>query len=132
MLDGAHNPQKLTAFTQAYDKLARPDTTWVVALLDGPKDKLESCVEIIMRQPGRIIVTEFNIEQGGKSRRSISVERFVKMAERYESDIVAEPDPLNALTLALERPGSSVVVTGSLYLVGIVRKRLGQLHGGRL
>lgn len=124
MLDGAHNPQKLTAFIEAYGKRAKADTIWVVALLDGPEQKLKDCIDIIMQQPGRVIVTEFEIGNGAKARRSITAGRFINLAGEYGKEIIAEANPVNALTLALSGPGSEVVVTGSLYLVGILRKRL--------
>ncbi len=125
ILDGAHNPQKLRAFIEACQGRLEQDTVWVVGLVDAPESKLRECIDILTAQPGRFIVTEFGVGQDLKARRSVSAARLAELAAARHSDVLIEADPANALTLANKMPGSTVIVTGSLYLVSELRPHFG-------
>lgn len=59
------------------------------------------------------------------SKQPETLERLADLARQFTSRVLAEPDPLRAVELALsETPADGVLcVTGSLYLIGAVRGR---------
>lgn len=124
IFDGAHNTQKLAAFLDAYRKTGRiDDTVWIVGLVDAPDAKLHSCVKLLVEQPGTFIMTEFQAGQDLKARQSVDAVRLGQLAASYGRKVDVVIDAEQAMTLALKTPGSHIVVTGSLYLVGQLRRR---------
>jgi len=59
------------------------------------------------------------------SKQPEALERLADLARQFTNRVLAEPDPLRAVDLALaETPANGVLcVTGSLYLIGAVRGR---------
>jgi dihydrofolate synthase / folylpolyglutamate synthase len=123
LLDGAHNPAGAAALAQAIDDLrphlAPGTVTLVMAAMadkdvDGIIDALAGAGALL---GARIIATTV------ESRRAMKPEdlaaRWRLLAPRVaEVDVVA--DPLDAVERAIAR-GGTVIVAGSLYLVGAVR-----------
>jgi dihydrofolate synthase/folylpolyglutamate synthase len=135
LLDGAHNPAGAAALATALDDLAphlasgvpgRPPLTVVTALLSD-KD-VDGIIEALLPADGmegaRVLVTEL------PEARAVGVESlaasWVAAAMRMNRTIRVEtrPTPDAALDEALRSAPGTVLVTGSLHLVGAARARL--------
>jgi dihydrofolate synthase / folylpolyglutamate synthase len=116
ILDGAHNPEG-AASLEAYlrDSVRRP----VVLVFDAMKDKdIRKIGRILFPRARRIILTRVPMA------RAASPEEIVDLCREFADRIVIEPDIRRALDLALAEAGARtpVVVAGSLFLVGAVKK----------
>lgn len=127
LLDGAHNPQKMAALSGALAAQVQhggKDEPPVVllGLLHG-KD-VEGVVRNVVTRANRLVVTRPRVL--GKRAADPEVVAAAARAAGLRGPILIEPDPSAALdaALALAAPeGRSVLVTGSLYLVGQSRER---------
>ena len=111
LIDGAHNPDGVSALLASLKTLGRP-VHFVTAMM---KDKnFEKSAKLIDSFGGKITVTQ------------IDMPRCLKAAEfkNYFSSPVCEPDPVKAVRDALKtaESGEIVCVLGSLYLAGEIRK----------
>jgi dihydrofolate synthase/folylpolyglutamate synthase len=123
LLDGAHNPAGAAALAQAIDDLrphlAPGTVTLVMAAMadkdvDGIIDALAGAGALL---GARIIAT--TVESHRAMKPEDLAARWRLLAPRVaEVDVVA--DPLDAVERAIAR-GGTVIVAGSLYLVGAVR-----------
>jgi dihydrofolate synthase/folylpolyglutamate synthase len=123
LLDGAHNPAGAAALAQAIDDLrphlAPGTVTLVMAAMadkdvDGIIDALAGAGALL---GARIIATTVDSARAMKPEDLAA--RWRLLAPRVaEVDVVA--DPLDAVERAIAR-GGTVIVAGSLYLVGAVR-----------
>jgi dihydrofolate synthase / folylpolyglutamate synthase len=130
LLDGAHNPDGAAALAQALDDLrpflrgdpaAPPTLVWA-----SMRDKdVESVVAAVARSPivarATVICTAMDLP------RALAPDRLAAVWRAWSPDasvlVVASPDM--ALDLALATGGDGpVIVGGSLYLVGAIRRRL--------
>ncbi len=107
-LDGAHNPHAALALAAA---VGRAD-----ALLFGNfarKDTEATLAPLLALAPMRVFTAP---GEGASDPTALA----------RAHDGVAEPEPARALTLALDRtpPGGTLLVTGSLYLAGLLRPAL--------
>ncbi len=118
VLDGAHNPQKLTAFFEAIAQHSMNPAIIVAGLSEAPDDKVAHCVEIISAHAAKTVYTTFEIQRD-VTRKSVSLETLAKLAEDSRSEYV-EHAP-EALSLALASTEPFVIITGSLYLVSLLR-----------
>lgn len=126
VVDGAHNPQKIKAFTESY-KYKYPQTRPVVlfACIKGPDFKIEHNIQQLLKlNPQKIIITTF---QSLQDMQKISVEPRIlsdKFAAAGFANCLVINDPLLALgeLISLQAPMS--VIVGSLYLIFELRQRL--------
>lgn len=111
LIDGAHNPNGVTALLSSLKSLNRP-IHFVTAMM---KDKdVEKSAKLIDDFGGRITATQID------SPRCIKAEDF----KNYFKNANAEPDAIKAVYSALKnaKDGELVCVLGSLYLAGEIRK----------
>ncbi|MCR4693574.1 MAG: bifunctional folylpolyglutamate synthase/dihydrofolate synthase [Firmicutes bacterium] len=111
LLDGAHNPDGITALLSSLKSLNRP-VHFVVAMM---KDKnFEKSAKLIEDFGGRITVTQLDVP------RCLKAEEF----KTHFSSAKAETDAVKAVTDALNSANENeiVCVLGSLYLAGKIRK----------
>ena len=118
ILDGAHNPEGAAALA-AYlrDSIRRP----VVLVFDAMKDKdIRRIGGILFPRARRIILTRVPMD------RAASPEDILGLCREYAAKILIEPNVRKALNAALAEAGARtpVVVAGSLFLVGAVKKIL--------
>lgn len=121
-LDGAHNPEGCEVLRRFAEGLPRPRMLVFAAMRDKPLEEMAVALfpafdaVVATRVPAQRCAPAESIPIGGGGR----------------PDFV-EPDPVCALAraTALAGPGGSVVVAGSLYLVGHVMGALGMCAGGR-
>jgi dihydrofolate synthase/folylpolyglutamate synthase len=135
LLDGAHNPAAAGVLATALDDLrphlagggeppsARPRLTLVTAVM-ADKD-VEGIVAALAGAEAlagaRVIATEV---PGGRSIPAADLARSWATGGGRGLTVGAEPDPRRAVDDAIAGAPGTVVVTGSLYLVGAVRARL--------
>jgi dihydrofolate synthase/folylpolyglutamate synthase len=123
LLDGAHNPQKVGAFSRDLATLLPigPDgkRIAVLGMLDA-KAHGESIGELLPHIDV-LITTSPNVT----AKAGLAAERLAEVARElgYTGEIRREAEPRDALKLALQlaTPADAVFVTGSLYLIGNLR-----------
>ncbi len=125
LLDGAHNPEKLAALAADVPALLlRPDGAQrigIVGLLDAKKgeDMIRSVVPVI-----DVLIATSPQVYAKESKTADAIASLARDAG-FGGDVVIEPDPEKALALGRSRAdatrGDSLLVTGSLYLVGNIR-----------
>jgi dihydrofolate synthase / folylpolyglutamate synthase len=118
ILDGAHNEEGAkAAAAYAADFLPRPLTLVFAAMKDKDIPRL---TRILFPLAQAIILT------GLPMPRAAAPEEILRLARRSVRKTLIEPDPKAALRRAREitPPGGSILVTGSLFLVGEVKKRI--------
>lgn len=128
ILDGAHNPQKIQALCDSLRAAHISSAAVLMNFISAPDAKIDQSLKTIRPFISRLIVPEFDTGQDIKSRQSVSVPKLVEFAQRAGIHTAeAVPDVNQALRQLLVMPDSTLIVTGSLYLVSIVRKSLRQL-----
>ena len=116
LLDGAHNEDGARALASYVREFVRGPLVLVFAML---KDKaVARSAEVLFPRPETIILTSI------PSPRAASPEAILKAAPRFRSKIVIEPDLRAAIAQArsLAGPKGTVLIAGSLYLIGEVKK----------
>mgnify|MGYP000905100845 FL=1 len=124
-VDGAHNPGGAAALRTSLDVYF--PTTDRVFLLGILRDKdIDAMLAALLRPEDRAVFTTPASERAADP--AVLKEKAAAREKRVE------PDPAKALDLALEMAGgeSLLVVAGSLYLVGGIRKLLQERKGGAL
>lgn len=122
ILDGAHNPQKLEALLHS---LKLQNITYAAVLanfVESPDSKLQQSIELLLPFATHWIVPEFSAGQDLKSRHSFASERVV--SESRSENVEAIPDAHEALRALLARSEQTLLITGSLYLVSLLRPEL--------
>ena len=123
LLDGAHNPAGAAALAAALDDLrpyltSGPITLITATMADKDVDGVIAALTGSASMAGATVVCTSLALQ----RAMPAAELAARWAGRTGSTLVVA-DPIEALAVALGRPGP-VVVAGSLYLVGAVRAHL--------
>ena len=109
IIDGAHNEEGISALCRSLDMLEKPLTVVFSALRDKPGRKMAAALK---GHAERLIITHFE-----NARADVTQSLAVAGAEIIE-------DWEKAIDSALEKAGpGTVVITGSLYFVSVVRSR---------
>jgi dihydrofolate synthase/folylpolyglutamate synthase len=121
LLDGAHNPDgcaMLAAYVRRHQSSRPRRVLLFAAMRDKPADEM---LRILKPVADEVVVTGLPVARG---RAPSDLERQAKAAG---FNVMCEPDPTTALALSRRRAGARglVIASGSLYLVGEIRKRLG-------
>ena len=117
-VDGAHNPssaRELDAFLS--ENFANRRIVMIFAAL---RDKaVDEIAGILFPRVAHVIFTE------PATSRAISAAQLAEIAGHYAASSEAIPDAVEALdkALAMVAPGDAIFITGSLYLVGQLRRR---------
>ena len=117
LLDGAHNPAGAKALA-AYLKETRERHVLVFGAM---RDKhFREMGETLFPLARRVVATRVRMT------RAATTEELAEIGKTTGQTVIEEPSIRGALSKAasLARPGETVVVAGSLYLVGAVRKLL--------
>jgi dihydrofolate synthase/folylpolyglutamate synthase len=117
LLDGAHNPAGAKALAAYLKETAEPHLLIFGAMRD--KHFPEMAAELFPRAR-LVIATRVRMT------RAATTAQLARIGEQLGKRVIEEPSVQKALSRAasLARPRETVVVAGSLYLVGAVRKRL--------
>ena len=129
LLDGAHNPAGAAALALALDDLRPYLQRGRVTLVTG--SMADKDVDGVIRAlagsaalaDARVITTSPGLTRAMPADDLAARWRAEEAGAADKRTIIAEPDPMAALELALRGPGP-VVVAGSLYLVGAARGHL--------
>jgi len=120
-LDGAHNPAAAWELARFWEEHFSGRT---IHLIYGTmRDKaVGEIAELLFPRVATVVVTQAD------SPRAASAETLAKVAHTLKAEVVVEPEAKRALARALERaqPEDAVFVTGSLYLVGEIKRALAE------
>jgi len=125
IIDGAHNPQKMSAFIEDLKK--RHPKTLFDFLLGFKKGKdYEEMLKYIVPISNELFVTEF---QGDDQERIIIPEKASRIQAILKKMFPAEnvttyTDAIKALDSAQKKHDTILVITGSLYMISMILKEL--------
>jgi len=116
IFDGAHNVEGVQGLKK-YIKDFLPSPLILVFAVMRDKE-IEKIAEILFPLAEKVILTQFPYFKAA------SPDDIETKTSGYQDKIIKKPDPLNALKLAIRMAGSDgcVVVAGSLFLVGAIKK----------
>lgn len=120
LVDGAHNEEGAQALKQYVQEfISRPCVLIFAVMRDKDIAKLSA---ILFPLAQKVICTKFPYFKAA------APEDIRKQAPRFEDRIVLEPDVEKAVTIALQTatPDGVVLVAGSLFLVGEIKKIFGK------
>ncbi|CAN5238888.1 folylpolyglutamate synthase/dihydrofolate synthase family protein [soil metagenome] len=122
ILDGAHNPQKMEAFTHSLSK-QYPDKKFDFLIAFKKEKDYQAMLKFIVPLAQRITVTEFGIvNQGmlGGSDSAANITHVLKKLEYTNYEVISDTE--KALKAALQHADKILVITGSLYLISNIYK----------
>jgi len=116
ILDGAHNEEGALALKKYFKDFPSSNLILVFAIMRDKK--IDKVAQILFPLANKVILTRFPYY------RAASPGDIKKEAMSFQDRILIEPDTKRALNMALRLAGSqgSVLVTGSLFLVGEIKK----------
>lgn len=111
IVDGAHNLEGMQALTASFINLPRPITVVFSALKDKPGSAM---AQLLLQNCDRLIITQF-VNARADTLDGLSIEHAETMMDWQEAIAKARKET---------NPSGSVVITGSLYFVSLVRNCL--------
>ena len=116
ILDGAHNGEGAKALGHYLKKFAHPPVILIFAIMRDKK--IKDLADILFPLSDSVILTKFPYY------RAAQPEEIKRKTQKYADKIKIEPDINKAMFMANEKaaPNGTVVVAGSLFLVGEVKK----------
>ncbi len=136
ILDGAHNPDKVRALVSSIKKIFPKKKITTIIAIKNDKNA-EEMLSLLLKISHRVILTKFQLKGDVGIISSYSPEELVKKSNlisrqhRYTSrhtkvvrKILVVPEVKKALEeeIRLAKPEDLILVTGSLYLVGEIKK----------
>jgi dihydrofolate synthase/folylpolyglutamate synthase len=127
LLDGAHNPQKVAALVADVPNLlpVSGDGQRVAVIGSLEAKQTREIVASLLPVMDTLVATAPKVL--AKDARDAAAMATIARDAGFAGPVWLEPDPVQAMETALrvagETPGSVVLVTGSLYLIGNVRER---------
>lgn len=119
MLDGAHNQEKISALVTALRSIfAGRRIILVIGMLEAKT--VDPIVAMLAEIASDIVTTQPSV----KGKPAIPADELAHVARTAGAkNVISNADPIGALeqALAMAAPDDLVVVTGSLYLIGMVR-----------
>lgn len=122
ILDGAHNHDKVDALVSTLDKLYA-GKNWNVLVAAGANDRKKDMFDRLFARSARIATTRFTTRHRTAANPGKLAERAIEIKPEAETGIFAYPTDALRWILRSAQPEDIVVVTGSLYLIGDVRKK---------
>ncbi len=121
LLDGAHNPQKMTGLVETVQAQGLGPFPALATLSQAGEDKVAATVAALAPVVSRLIVPEFALGQAGKVKASVPAAVMARAAADQGIETRIVPSPRAAWAALLEDPAPDLLVTGSLYLASLVR-----------
>jgi dihydrofolate synthase/folylpolyglutamate synthase len=121
VLDGAHNPQKVEALVDALRGDGVTSMAVLATLLQAPETKLAATLSLLAPLVTHLIVPEYALGDGDKMKVSFPADVVVEQARALGINAEVVRNPSAGLSLLMDRPEQTLVVTGSLYLASLVR-----------
>lgn len=119
ILDGAHNPQKLSALVNRIQSEHKDPVTIIYAA--GERKDIESCIKTLSLVAKRIVATEYFSKEKDIPVRPTPTSKIAQICEKLSVPVVESPIPQQAMRTALSF-SEPVIVTGSFYLIGEIDK----------
>jgi dihydrofolate synthase/folylpolyglutamate synthase len=120
ILDGAHNPQKALALSKSMAELYPHSSFTLICGMLRSKDAAQSVKHLLPRARRVVAVTPHAV-----GRASLDAAELAGIIRNigYAGRVDVYPDVIQALDVVLESagPGETILVTGSLYMVGEAR-----------
>lgn len=126
ILDGAHNPQKLEIFLHSIALQGYESGAVLASIVEAPDTKLDGCIQELKKFATHWIVPEFQVGQDLMNRHSFAADYVIEHAG--DMSIEKVPDIHAALRALLQRPEGTLLITGSLYLVSLLRPEILKLQ----
>ncbi len=124
ILDGAHNPQKLTTLAESLAHIGIRQLPVLAALGRSTETKVAACLDVISTFASPLTITDFAIIQD-MERRSWPADELVVMARQQGiTTATAQVNNQRALDALISRPDRHLLITGSLYLLAELRSHL--------
>lgn len=121
ILDGAHNPQKLTAFCSSLrNEFPNTKIKALIAFSQAKQETLEKSFKLIAGITSNVICTEFSIITN-LSHIPVTVSNLAQVAKNAGIDnVVLQSDPQKAYNLLIEDDDNVDIriIVGSFYLIG--------------
>jgi len=116
LLDGAHNEEGARALKVFVQDFISSPLILVFAMMRDKK--IEKIADILFPLAKKVVITRFPYF------RAASPEDIRERTKKYKDRLLVEPDPKKAVDLALQiaNPEDSILVAGSLYLAGEIKK----------
>lgn len=122
VVDGAHNPQKLGAFSEhIVRKHAGKKVVLVMSLGVNKGASVEECFAAVRGIGDTMVVTSFRDESVAFLKESLPMEMLEEVAREIFGEVEVVADPMEALRIATEMDCDVIVVTGSFFLLNHVR-----------
>lgn len=126
ILDGAHNPQKLEIFIHSLAAQGYTSGAVLASIVEAPDTKLDGCIHELKKFATHWIVPEFQVGQDLMNRHSFDADYVIEHAGDMSCEKI--PDIHEALVALLLRPEDTLLITGSLYLVSLLRPEILKLQ----
>lgn len=121
VLDGAHNGQKMEAFIESLrQKFPGEPFAALVAFAKARDNRWQYALDELLPNAERLIITSFQLEPDDTPKDSLDVAEVAAYITPRHGAITTEPDTVKAFQALLDAPESLLVVTGSLYLLGLI------------
>lgn len=122
LLDGAHNPQKLEKFLDSLEQQGYTSGAVLASIIEAPDSKLDGCITQLQRFATHWIVPEFRVGQDVMNRHSFAADDVIEHAPGMSIEKIPALD--KAFEALMKRPEPTLLITGSLYLVSLLRPKL--------
>lgn len=126
ILDGAHNPQKLETFLHSLGTQGYTSGAVLANIVETSDAKLVDCIAQIETFATHWIVPEFQVGQDVMNRHSFAADYLIEHAGDIPIEKIS--DTHEALAALLRRPEDTLLITGSLYLVSLLRPEILKLQ----
>lgn len=124
ILDGAHNPQKLHALVASLQEKDRTSLGVLVSFVDSKKDLLSDSLHELLPVTNELVVTDFSVLRDVGKTASLTDTITATARELNFPAVVQINNPREALQYLLQSSNSTILVTGSLYLIAQLRQDL--------
>lgn len=121
ILDGAHNPQKLSAFANRIQRENKAPVTIILAL--GEHKDVRKCLEAIKPITQRIIATEYFTKQQDIPVHPQPAVEIAKICKELGIEVSVHGSPKNALEEAVNF-AEPIAATGSFYLLSEIDREM--------
>lgn len=123
IMDGAHNPQKMEAFTESYNKKYKDKANIILGFKEG-KDFPET-LKYLTTIANKIYLTTFNTSQDLPA---VSIDPFLvaeELTKQGFNNFEIIPDQIDAYNEAIRESNNiNIVITGSFYLIAQLRNKI--------
>jgi dihydrofolate synthase / folylpolyglutamate synthase len=128
LLDGAHSPPKMEALAEGLRALYTDRERVIGVMSFSQGHNATATLAAILPLLDTVILTEFDVETDYGNKRAQEPAAVAKLVRKLNPSIhvFLEPDPSRALEMARKTAGAKdmICVTGSIFLVGEIRKYL--------